>query len=97
MYLSPVDATYSNSYDYKLEAASVIKFKVVAVPPSAQAAEMKIMPALVDKPFKDAGQFMAEMGVPFETMGTGTRVVETDPKPGELLAPGHKAILLLGS
>lgn len=97
MYLSPVDAMYSNSYDYKLDAASVIKFKVVAVPPSAQAADMKIMPMLVDKSFKDAGQFLSELGVPFETMGAGTRVVETNPKPGELLSPGQKAILSLGS
>jgi hypothetical protein len=97
MYMSPVDATYSNSYDYNLQAASVIKFKVVAVPPSSQAADMKVVPALVDKPLENAKQLLVDMGMPFETTGTGTTVIETSPKPGELLSPGAKVILSLGS
>ena len=96
MYLSPVDATYSNSYDYDMQAASVVKFKVVAVPPPAKAAEMKVMPPVEGMDGHHARQMLAEMGIPFEMTGAGNVVVETYPKAGEVVSSGQKANLKFG-
>lgn len=95
MYMSPVDATYSNSYDYNLQAASVIKFKVVPIPPPSQAADMKVVPAIEGRPDAEARALLAELGVPFEITGVGTVVGEASPRPGQLLSPGQKVTLTL--
>ncbi len=94
MYMSPVDATYSNSYDYNLQAASVIKFKVVPIPPPTSA-DLKVVPAILDKPEAEAKALLAELGVPFEVTNDGAVVADVSPGPGELLAPGQAVTLKL--
>lgn len=100
LYLSPVDASYSNSYEYDLEAATVIKFKVVPVPPAPQAAEMKVVPPVVGLTAVKAGERLAELGIPFEAseaISSGNSVVATSPEPGKLIGPGQTLVMTLAS
>jgi hypothetical protein len=97
MYMSPVDATYSNSYDYDLQAATVLRFKVVAVPPPARATDMKVMPPVVGMLSQKAREKLADMGIPFVVAGTGGYIAETIPPAGELITDGEKAQLTLGN
>ncbi|MCA9697096.1 MAG: PASTA domain-containing protein [Myxococcales bacterium] len=100
LYLSPVDASYSNRYDYNLEAATVIRFKVVPVPPTPQAAEMKVVPPIVGLSASKAGERLAELGIPFEATGAispGNTVEATSPEPGKLIGPGQTLKMTLAS
>lgn len=97
LYGSTMDANYTNRYDYDLNAASVIKFRIVAVPPSTQAADMKIVPRLDRVAFKDASARLTELGISFEIPSPPPRddeiVQGTDPGAGEILPPGRKVSL----
>ena len=97
LYVSPLDANYTNRYDYDLQAASLIKFRIIPVPPSTQAAEMKVVPRLERVPWKDASRRLAQLGIPFELPTPAPRddelLLGSDPGPGELLAPDQKLTL----
>jgi hypothetical protein len=97
LYGSTMDANYTNRYDYDLQAASVIKFRIVPVPPSSQAADLKVVPKLERLPFKEAGARLVELGIPFELPTPPPRddevVQGTNPGPGEFLPPGRRLTL----
>lgn len=97
LYVAPMDANYTNRYDYDLQAASTIRFRVVPVPPTTQASELKVVPRLEHLPFKEAGQLLSDIGIPFETSvaspGEAQPVAGTDPGPGEFLRPGQKVLV----
>jgi hypothetical protein len=97
LYGSTMDANYTNRYDYDLNAASVIKFRIVPVPPSTQAADIKVVPRLERMPFKDASARLAELQIPFDLPTPPPRddevVQGTDPGPGEFLPPGRRLTL----
>jgi hypothetical protein len=96
LYVVPMDANYTNRYDYDLNAASVIKFKIVPVPPTVQAADLRLVPRLADLRYDEARQRLASLGIPFEldtTRADGMTVKSTVPGPGEFLAPGQKVKL----
>ena len=100
LYASPMDASYTNRYDYDLQAASVIKFKIVPVPPTVELAERKLVPALQTMKLSDARQRLASLGIPFQieegvTPTDATQVQDTNPPEGALLAAGEKVTLLL--
>lgn len=100
LYASPMDASYTNRYDYDLQASSVIKFKVVPVPPAIELAERKLVPALKTMRLSDARQRLAALGIPFQieagvTPTEATQVQDTNPPEGSLLAAGEKVTLLL--
>jgi hypothetical protein len=100
LYASPMDASYTNRYDYDLQAASVIKFKIVPVPPTVELAERKLVPALKTMKLSDARQRLASLGIPFQieegvTPTDATQVQDTNPPEGALLAAGEKVTLLL--
>lgn len=97
MYMSPVDATYSNTYDYDMQAAAVIRFKVVAVPPPARATDMKVVPPVVGMESQKAREKLADMGIPFAVVGTGAVVAKIQPEAGELLTADEKVTLTLGN
>ncbi len=61
LYGSPMDASYTNRYDYDLQAASVVKFKIVAVPPAVELGERKIVPVAQGQ---DTGTGQAAAGGP---------------------------------
>lgn len=97
LYVAPLDANYTNRYEYDLQAASVIKFRIVPVPPSTQAAEMKVVPRLERVAWKDASRRLAQLGIPFEVPSPPPRddelVLGSEPGPGELLAPDQRLTL----
>ena len=100
IYASPMDASYTNRYDYDLQAASMIKFKIVPVPPTVELAERKIVPALKMMKLSDARERLASLGIPFQieegvTPTDATQVQDTNPPEGALLAAGEKVTLLL--
>ncbi len=97
MYMSPVDATYSNTYDYDMQAAAVIRFKVVAVPPPARATDMKVVPPVVGMESQKAREKLADMRIPFAVVGTGAVVAKIQPEAGELLTADEKVTLTLGN
>ncbi len=91
VYALPMDASYTNRYDFNLDAASVIKFTIVPVPPSVRAGELKIVPNLVKMKVEDARIALAELGVPFKLYPAvapdGSRVSSTVPEAGQILDP----------
>jgi hypothetical protein len=100
LYASPMDASYTNRYDYDLQAASVIKFTIVPVPPAVDLAERKLVPALKTMRLSDVRQRLASLGIPFQieegvTPTEETQVRDTNPPEGSLLAPDEKVTLLL--
>ena len=100
LYGSPMDASYTNRYDYDLQAASVVKFKIVAVPPAVELGERKIVPSLKDKTLAQARQRLADLGIPFQfekgvTPAETATVQDTVPSEGELLGAGEKVTLKL--
>jgi hypothetical protein len=63
---TPIDASFSNSYDYNVRASSRIVFKVVAVPPAAAAEGLKVAPGLTKLPVAEARRLLDELGIPYE-------------------------------
>ncbi len=101
LYAAPMDANYQNKYDYDLKAASVVKFRILPVPPTPQASEIKVVPELKNKSYGEARFLLAELGIPY---GFGRDVTEpadtvsvrgTDPEAGKILSPGRQVILKL--
>lgn len=97
LYASPMDANYTNRYDYDLEAASVIKFRIVPVPPTSQATDAKVVPNLAGKTYGLATARLRELGIAFEVpapvpMDTQT-IKSTTPPGGEFVLPGSRVIM----
>ena len=103
LYATPVDASFSNTYDYQLRACSQLKFRIVPVPPADQADGMKLVPPdldVVGKPLRNARVRLTQLGIPYEVVDprfyepTDDDVVAaTTPAPGEIL-PGGQALVL---
>lgn len=97
VYASTMDANYTNRYDYDLNAASVIKFRIVAVPPSTQASDVKIVPKVDRLPFHQASARLVELGIPFDVPTPAPRddeiVQSTVPEAGEILSTGQRVAL----
>ena len=66
LYATPVDATFTNKYGFDYTASSKVSFKVVPIPPSAQAEGMKIAPKLVGLTYKDANALLDDLEIEFE-------------------------------
>ena len=96
---APVDAGYASRYNYDLQAASTVKFKVVPVPPSAHAESLRIVPRLLGLTYRQAQQKLAAFNLPFTISGLGIEptsdeftVTQQSPQPGEILTSGAVAI-----
>lgn len=60
---APVNADYSNKFDYQVQAASEIQFKIVPVPPSVAAEHLRAVPNLVDKTLAQAESLLESVGL----------------------------------
>lgn len=60
---APVNADYSNKFNYQVQAASEIQFKIVPVPPSVAAEHLRAVPALIGKTLNEADQLLASVGL----------------------------------
>lgn len=63
LYATPIDANYANKYFVNAEVTSNISFKVVAVPPSPQAAELVVVPDLVGLTYAAAVELLSAVGL----------------------------------
>lgn len=101
LYATPVDASYSNTYDYQLRACSQLKFRVVPVPGSGQAEGMKVVPKLTDQSYQAALTLLAELGISHELADPyyapqGNELIEsTEPAAGSILPGGQSVVLKL--
>jgi len=98
MYATPMDAGYANKYDYNLKAASRLTFKIVSVPPSAKAEEMKVAPNLSSYRYKDALALLDSMGIahelkPGQAPMDDYFIKSASPAGGEVVFPGQKVVL----
>jgi len=87
LYAAPIDANYANRYNYDLKAASKISFKIVPVPPSAQAEQMQVVPNLKGKDLQQVESLLGILNISFEVEGKGT-VEKTEPEAGSILRSG---------
>lgn len=87
LYAAPIDANYANRYNYDLKAASKISFKIVPVPPSAQAEQMQVVPNLKGKDLQQVESLLGILNISFEVEGKGT-VKKTEPEAGSILRSG---------
>lgn len=103
LYAAPIDASYSNRYDYDIKGASKLKFKIVPVPPSPQAEEIKVVPFLEQKNIQEAIDLLNLLEVPFEfedpeidpsNLNTLLNIVNTTPEAGTVLKDGEKVKLV---
>ena len=100
LYATPLDASYSNTYDYQLHACSQLKFRVVPVPGPGQARGHEGR-AKTGKnvPLNDARDMLTRLGIPYELADPyyeprGSEIVtKTSPEAGDIL-PGGQALVL---
>ncbi|QTA84016.1 PASTA domain-containing protein [Desulfonema magnum] len=101
LYAAPMDANYTNRYDYDLKAASSLKFRIVPVPPSPQASEIKVVPAMENMEYGKARVLLNTLGVPYgfsegvSEPSDSEKIEGTEPEAGEMLSPGQQVILKL--
>ena len=104
LYAAPVDANYSNMYDYNFNAASIIRFKIVPVPPSPQSANLKVVPSLEGKSYGEGKAILAQLEIPYrpaiqvDIEPSDTQSIQsTVPGAGELLYEGQSVDLVFGN
>jgi hypothetical protein len=107
LYATPVDASFSNTYDYQLRACSQLKFRIVPVPPSDGADGMKMVPAdlnVTGRPLRDARARLTQLGMPYEVADPrffeptdDDIVASVMPAPGEILPGGQALVLTLAT
>lgn len=101
LYAAPIDASYTNRYDYDLKAASVVRFKIVPVPGPAQLSDGAIVPRLVGRRWSEATAMLAELGIAYRADPPGFQAQETSlvtattPAAGGLLRGGEALVLSL--
>ncbi|MDX1564979.1 MAG: PASTA domain-containing protein [Phycisphaeraceae bacterium] len=97
IYAAPVDATYSNKYEYNMQASSKLSFKIVPVPPSSEVERRAVVPAVEGKTLKLARSILEEVGIDYEldrpNAGAETMVLGQEPEAGTLLAEDGKVML----
>lgn len=97
-----MNATYSNSYGFKAEAASKLTFRVVPVPPAPQLEDMKVVPSgLTQKTYGEVRALLSGLGIEHEPADPnwqpreGDQVTGTDPEDGEILLQAQRLKLTL--
>lgn len=101
LYATPVDASFSNTYDYQLRACSQLKFRIVPVPAPGQADGMKLVPkGLVGMRLRDAQTLLAQQGIAYQIAGpayyepTGDeKITGTEPQANDILPAGQAVVL----
>lgn len=97
VYAAPVDATYTNKFNWNLSASSKLRFRIVPVPPSVQAEALVVVPALSGFTVDKARRLLLAMGVPFEVPdGTAdTAIIDAQlPEAGAFLTQGAVTVQL---
>ena len=100
-----VDASYASQYEYQLELASQVSFKIVPVPPPQGAESLLLVPELEGLDWVDALATLLDAGLqpsPYSQAGaaveepeTGMRVLSQRPEAGELVVAGSAVVVVL--
>ena len=108
LYVAPVDASYQNRYAFDLRATSSIKFKIVPVPPPAQAEQLRVVPSLVGRTFAETRTLLelyrlgwaqpapAAGDPPPADPADADLVLTQSAAPGSLLRAGEVIVLTFG-
>jgi hypothetical protein len=93
VFAAPVDAGYSSKYNYEIKAASLIKFRIVPVPPSPAAEALRVVPDIVGQAWSDARALLQRLDVayrlPDPAPEDGDVVAGQTPAAGTILASGQ--------
>lgn len=94
---TPLDANYTNTYNYDIRGSSKLTFRIVPVPPTPRAEQMQVVPNITDTPLADARYLLDSLNIGFESEGgkKGNHVVSTAPVAGSILKLGQKLTLKL--
>lgn len=96
LYAAPMNAGYTSRYDFKMEASSRIKFRIVPVPPSGPAEALLVVPALVGLTLAEARSRLELLRIPHQA-AAGAELTKTvtkqTPTPGSILAEGQEVTL----
>lgn len=98
LYATPVDAGYASRFNFSLQAASRLKFKVVPIPPSNAAEALLVVPALVGLRLDEARARLTLLNVP-ATLPEGapeTVVTKQSPAAGTILPEGGHVVVETG-
>ncbi|MGB1108711.1 MAG: PASTA domain-containing protein [Gammaproteobacteria bacterium] len=88
---APVDAGYSNRYNYDIKASSTLNFKIVPVPPSVQTEGMRIAPDLIGETLGNAKTLLSALEMEWELADDGIeaddalKIIATEPAAGQIL------------
>jgi hypothetical protein len=93
LYGAPVDAGYTSKYNYQVTASSKITFRIVPVPPSPTAEQIRVAPNVVGKTVAEAREWLDRAFVSFVFRGGSTppdsaKIAGQSIAPGELLTRG---------
>ncbi len=95
LYAAPVDANYTNRYDYNIQAASKLRFKIVPVPPSPQAANIRVVPNIVGQKFGPTTDLLDQLDISYEPeiAHPDEQIESVEPPVGSVLVPGQAVIM----
>ena len=99
---TPVDAAYTRRFDFNLEAASKLKFKIVPVPASSAAEAIQAAPDLVGQTVAQAQAIAESLGLALRlAWGEGPEdpqraVASQEPEPGELVGAEDFIAVVVG-
>ncbi|MDH5670841.1 MAG: PASTA domain-containing protein [Myxococcales bacterium] len=96
VYAAPIHAGYSSRFDFKLEASSRVKFRVVPVPPATTAEALQVVPALLGLTVNEALARLALLGIESdapEAAALDAQVTTQSPAAGTILVEGQGVTL----
>jgi len=99
LYAAPVDGGYSNSYSYQSAVGAKVKFRIVAVPPPAEAEALRVIPDFAALDTEAATALAARFDfrlAGLDDAAAGTTVIEQSPAPGTVSREGETVTLIFG-
>ena len=88
---APLNADYQNRFDYRLEASSRLKFRIVPIPAPSVLEDKRVVPRLVGKTLAEASDLLATLDINFDVAPENLAeqplavVQSSEPAAGELL------------
>ena len=88
MYATSVDAVYSNSFEFDVQASSKLKFRIVPVPPPANVSAMQITPKIISMKLGEAKKMLQSLNIHIEYQ-SGPNISDNSVITGQAPAPGE--------
>ncbi len=101
IYATPVNAGYSNAFNYSTGTASCLKFKLISVPEPVDSKNIKIVPALTGKILKEVYEILSELGIEYtfennnDIPDENSVLADTQPSAGAILKQNEKVVLIV--